>query len=85
MPGMAGPGTGGSGWSSGNLLSAMLDSDQGPYCNGNAQIRSLAASGSATDAAGAPERIYAGMAGLLDGGATVPGHIYTAAVDEQLG
>ncbi|HEX3473087.1 MAG TPA: choice-of-anchor D domain-containing protein, partial [Silvibacterium sp.] len=75
-----GPGTGGSSWSSDNLLSPMLDSDQGPYCNGNAEIRSLAASGSPTDAVGIPERIYAGTAGLLDGGATVPGHIYTAAV-----
>src|SRR5271165_425823 len=80
-----GPGTGGSGWSSGNLLSPMLDTDQGPFCNGNAEIRSLAASGSATDPAGAPERIYAGMAGLLDGGATVPGHIFTTSVTSSSG
>jgi hypothetical protein len=75
-----GPATGGSSWSSANLLSPMLDGDQGQYCNGNAEIRTLAASGSATDAAGTPERIYAGMAGLLDGGATVPGHVFTASV-----
>ena len=80
-----GPGTGGSGWSAGNLLSPMLDGDQGPYCNGNAEIHSLAASGSATDAAGAPERIYAGMAGLYDGGATVPGHVFTASVTDSSG
>ncbi len=80
-----GPGTGGSGWSSANLLSPMLDGDQGPYCNGNAEIRSLAASGSATDAAGTPERVYAGMAGLYDGGATVPGHVFTASVTASSG
>lgn len=75
-----GPSTGGSGWSTSNLLSGMLDTDQEPYCDGNAEIRSLAASGSATDAPGTAEQIYAGMAGLLDGGATVPGHIFTASV-----
>ena len=75
-----GPGTGGSGWSSASLLGPMLDGDQGPACNGNAEIRSLAASGSATDPPGTSEQIYAGMAGLLDGGAAVPGHIYSASV-----
>lgn len=80
-----GPGTGGSAWSSSNMLSAMLDGIQAPYCNGNAEIRSLAASGSAADPAGTPERIYAGMAGLLDGGSTVPGHIFTASVTSNSG
>ena len=80
-----GPATGGSGWSSANLLSPMLDSDQGPYCNGNAEIRSLAASGSPAGTAGTPERVYAGMAGLLDGGATVPGHVFTASVAPDQG
>ena len=73
-----GPATGGSGWSDANLLSPMLDGDQGPYCNGNAEIRSLAASGSATDASGTPEMIYAGMAGQFDGGGDVPGHVFAA-------
>jgi len=63
-----------------NQLSTMLDGDNGPYCNGNAEVRSLAASGKAADAAGAPERIYAGMAGLYDGGATVAGHIFEQSV-----
>jgi len=80
-----GPATGGSAWTSANLLSSMLDGDPGPYCDGNAEIRSLAASGSATDAPGTPEQIYAGMAGLLDGGATVPGHIFTASVTNSSG
>ena len=61
-------------------LSAMLDGDNGPYCDGNAEIRSLAASGSATDPSGTPETIYAGMAGLYDGGGTVAGHIFAQTV-----
>ena len=80
-----GPATGGSAWSISNLLSGMLDTDQEPYCDGNAEIRSLAASGSASDAPGTAEQIYAGMAGLLDGGATVPGHIFTASVTSGSG
>lgn len=61
-------------------LSTMLDGDNGPYCDGNAEIRSLAATGQATDASGTPERIYAGMAGLYDGGATAAGHIFEQSV-----
>jgi hypothetical protein len=80
-----GPTMGGSAWSTSNLLSGMLDTDQEPYCDGNAEIRSLAASGSATDTPGTAEQIYAGMAGLLDGGATVPGHIFTASVTSGSG
>jgi len=80
-----GPTMGGSAWSTSNLLSGMLDTDQEPYCDGNAEIRSLAASGSATDVPGTAEQIYAGMAGLLDGGATVPGHIFTASVTSGSG
>jgi hypothetical protein len=43
----------GAGWSANSLLSAPLDGDGGPICSGNAEIRTLAASGSPTDAAGA--------------------------------
>lgn len=63
-----------------NQLSTMLDGDSGPFCDGNAEIRSLAASGKTTDPPGTPERIYAGMAGLYDGGATVAGHIFAQTV-----
>ncbi|MFT4114930.1 choice-of-anchor D domain-containing protein [Silvibacterium sp.] len=73
-----GPGTGG--WNSGsNLLSGMLDGDQGPECDGNAEIRSLAASGGST------EQIYAGMAGPLDGGESIAGHLFSASVSAQSG
>lgn len=63
-----------------NLLSTMLDGLIGSYCSGNAEIRSLAASGSATDAPGTPETIYAGMAGLFDGGFTAAGHVFAKSV-----
>jgi hypothetical protein len=61
-------------------VSTMLDGNNGPYCDGNAEIRSLAASGSASDSSGTPERIYAGMAGLYDGGATVAGHVFAQTI-----
>lgn len=61
-------------------ISTMLDGNNGPYCDGNSEIRSLAASGKSSDASGAPERIYAGMAGLYDGGATVAGHVFAESI-----
>jgi Abnormal spindle-like microcephaly-assoc'd, ASPM-SPD-2-Hydin len=73
-----GPATGGNGWSDTDLLSSMLDGDQGPFCDGNAEVRSLAASGGATDATGTPELLYAGMAGPYDGGGVVAGHVFSA-------
>ncbi len=67
----------GQSWTQGNLLSNPLDNDQqNSYCNGNALIRSLAASGGS----GNTEIIYAGMAGWADGGASVAGHLYAATV-----
>lgn len=61
-------------------ISTMLDGNIGQYCDGNAEIRSLAASGQPSDASGAPERIYVGMAGLYDGGATAAGHVFTQSI-----
>ncbi len=67
----------GQSWTQGNLLSNSLDTDQQTSdCNGNAQIRSLAASGGS----GNTEKIYAGMAGWADGGASIAGHLYSATV-----
>ncbi|HEX5236610.1 MAG TPA: choice-of-anchor D domain-containing protein [Silvibacterium sp.] len=63
-----------------NQLSTMLDGNNGSYCDGNAEIRTLAASGQTSDASGTAERIYAGMAGLYDGGSTVAGHIFAQSV-----
>jgi hypothetical protein len=61
-------------------LSTMLDGNNGSYCDGNAEIRTLAATGNASDASGTPERIYAGMAGLYDGGQTVAGQVFEQSV-----
>ncbi len=77
-----GPATGG--WSAGNLISTMLDGDQGPYCNNNAQLRSVAAGGSYNSPAGG-EQMYAGMAGPLDGGSTYAGHLFGATVPQTGG
>ena len=78
-----GPASGGSTWSVANAISPMFDGDQKPSCNGNALIRSLAAGGvnvqSTTGAENSgAEVIYAGMAGLLDGGgAKAGGHVFS--------
>jgi len=77
-----GPATG-SGWSQQNLLSSMLDNVQQPSCDGNAEIRSLAAAPitSGASAGNGAEQLYAGMAGVIDGGGLVPGHVFTATVN----
>ena len=67
-----GPANGAS-WSATNAISPMLDGVPQPACNKNALIRSLAAS---PDSSG--EWFYAGMAGRLDGGGTVAGHVFRA-------
>lgn len=74
---------GGGAWSTANAISPMLDGHPEPNCNGNALIRSLAAGGlNIQSGAGAQNTgaqvIYAGMAGLLDGGgASVGGHVFS--------
>jgi hypothetical protein len=75
-----GPATG-VGWSQSNLVSNMLDKDQGQFCNGNAQISALAATPITSGPSSGAEQIYAGMAGVFDGGGLVPGHIFTATVN----
>lgn len=85
------PATGGASWSSssivgGNNYAGMLDENNAnPFCEGNAEIRSIAASGTSADAPGTPQRIYAGIAGQLDGGAGLPGHLFTTTVTGQPG
>lgn len=65
------------GWSTSNAISPMLDNKPEPNCNGNALIRSLAAAGANAQSSGlqnsGSQAIYAGMAGLLDGGGSVAG------------
>ena len=77
-----GPATGGSAWSAANAISPMLDGHPEPECSGNALIRSVASGGpDSTSASGeqnvGAQVIYAGMAGLLDGGgSSVSGHVF---------
>jgi hypothetical protein len=80
-----GPASNGGAWSAGNAISPMLDTIQNSFCDGNAQLRSLAASGNPADPPGKAEQIYAGMAGSFDGGATVAGHVYRASVNDMAG
>lgn len=69
----------GSGWSAGNAVSAILDTGiTGSSCSGDALIRSM----SAMALSGNNEVIYVGMYGALDGGATVPGHIFRAVIGQ---
>ena len=78
-----GPASGGSAWSAANVLSPMLDGVSEPNCNGNALVRSLAAGGANVQSGAGSEHegsqvIYAGMAGLLDGGGgVVGGHVFS--------
>lgn len=68
-----GPASGGNAWGAANAISPMLDGVPEPSCNGNALIRSLAAGGANVQPGTGSQNsgsqlIYAGMAGLLDGG-----------------
>ncbi|HTU51307.1 MAG TPA: choice-of-anchor D domain-containing protein [Acidobacteriaceae bacterium] len=77
-----GPASGGNAWSATNAISPMLDGVAEPNCNGNALVRSLAAGGTNVQPGtgsehGGSQVIYAGMAGLLDGGGgSVGGHVF---------
>jgi hypothetical protein len=68
----------GSGWNSGNAVSAILDGAKGnSACNGDALIRSMAA----VKLANGGESVYIGMYGTADGGATLPGHVLSATIN----
>lgn len=70
-----GPVANGSAWSSANAISPPLAAQATRACTGSsAMIRALAA-GAATGNADSPV-IYAGMAGLGDGGGSAPGHLF---------
>ena len=78
-----GPVSGGGAWNNANAISPMLDGIAEPNCNGNALVRSLAAGGANVQPGMGAEHngsqvIYAGMAGLLDGGGgVVGGHVFS--------
>ena len=75
-----GPATNGSSWSTPYVLSPEFGGPQNPSCDlDNSYVRSLAAGGPATTTPTVPnagsEVLYAGLAGVLDGGGTLGGHI----------
>jgi hypothetical protein len=67
-------------WSTSNLLSAAFDGAGGACTANSAMVRSLAAGGPLATSTNAQSSgstvLYAGMAGQLDGGGTVPGHLF---------
>ncbi len=76
-----GPAGGGSSWSVSNAISRFLAEPSGPACNSSdAFIRSLGAGGTAVTASGSQNSgspvLYAGLAGVADGGSTYGGHLY---------
>ena len=71
----------GAGWSQSSLLSGMLDGFQAQSCDGNSEIRTVAAGVNSAGAASA-ETLYAGLAGSLDGGNLLPGHLFSASVTD---
>ena len=82
-----GPAASGASWSSSNAISKLFGGPQNAACGStNSMIRSLAAGGPASAATAAQnagsETLYAGMAGTLDGGGSVGGHLFsTTAAD----
>lgn len=78
-----GPAQSGAGWTTADALSPSMDGDGVPCTLTSAFIRSMAAGGplnppgNGTTAASAGSKvIYAGMAGLNDGGARLGGHLF---------
>ncbi len=77
-----GPASTGISWSSTNAISRMLGGSQSTACTAtNSAVRSLAAAGPASNSASAQNAgsqiLYAGMAGALDGGSILGGHLFT--------
>ena len=76
-----GPGSSGALWSGSNAISPMLGGPQGTACTvANPLVRSLAAGGvgGSVQNIGSPV-VYAGMAGVLDGGGVLGGHVFSTA------
>jgi hypothetical protein len=71
----------GTNWSAANALSGPLDGTKAPVCqSSNTQVRALAATGAISGRGDQAERIYVGLAGVLDGEMTDAGHVLTALV-----
>jgi hypothetical protein len=72
----------GIGWTQANAISPVFDGKgSSSPCSGNALIRSMAA----IALPGGGEKIYVGMSGVLNGGATLPGHVLSATMNASGG
>ncbi len=75
-----GPAGSGSAWNSLDALSPAFDNAGTPCTTSSALIRSLGAGGPVSTSGATPnlgsKALYAGMAGSLDGGGTLPGHVF---------
>ncbi|MGA2848541.1 MAG: choice-of-anchor D domain-containing protein [Terracidiphilus sp.] len=71
----------GSGWTSANAISPVLDSGSSTACNGDALIRSI----TAMKLAGGDEVVYLGTYGSADGGTLLPGHVLSATMSPASG
>ena len=85
-----GPAASGTSWSTSNAISKLLGGPQNASCaSTNPVVRSLATAGPASSAAAAQnagsEVLYAGMAGLLDGGGSLGGHLFSIAMANTAG
>jgi hypothetical protein len=77
-----GPTGEGASWSSSNAISSLLAGPEGTSCvSTNPVLRSLAAGGPISDVSSSQDAgssvLYAGMAGVLDGGGSVGGQLYS--------
>lgn len=76
-----GPAADGSVWSAANAISAPFGSTALPCGSSNSYVRSLAAGGpfasSGTPAHSGSTVLYAGLAGQMDGGGAIGGHLFT--------
>jgi len=75
-----GPASSSSTWSTSNAISPAFNGSSTPCTSASPLIRSLAAGGPSTTSSNAQssgsEVLYAGIAGSLDGGANIPGHLF---------
>jgi hypothetical protein len=74
----------GSGWSDANAISPILDGvTANATCNGDPQIRTIAALPLPVSASlpSGGEVVYVGMYGTANGGASLPGHIFSGTVN----
>jgi len=73
----------GDSWSVANLLGDLYPGE-GPECDGNALVQSIAASGTVSTPPGNTEYLYAGLAGIgIQGPQSYAGHLFSAAVSDS--